>query len=197
MKKLKVVLNERSLSALELIHKARTTVQNVADNAAIFINPNPPLAVTTLAIDEYEAAALSASDGGRTKIALRNDKRRTLVDYMLLFGIYVEHTAAGNEEIVHLSGFEIKKDAVRNQPEFRVEQGDHAGSVTVRLKARKEKTMYKWEHSSDAANWISDGITKMSRATVNGLAKGVYWFRVVLIDGSGEHEQARLSVAVN
>ena len=67
----------------------------------------------------------------------------------------------------------------------------------MRVKARRSKTMYRWEHSPDAINWISDGITAISKTTIANLAKGVYWFRVVLIDGSGEHEEGRAHFAVN
>lgn len=197
MKKAKVVLNAHNLSVLELIHKARTRVQNVADNATIFINPNPALSVITIAADDYEVAALEASDGGKTKIVIRNDKRRKLIDLLSGLAFYVEQTAAGDEEIIHLSGFDVKKDSVQHQPEFGVEQGDHTGSVSIRLKARKQKTMYRWEHSLDAMSWISDGITTTAKTTVDNLARGIYWFRVILIDKSGEHEQARLSFAVN
>lgn len=197
MKKIKVVLNAHDLSVLDLIHKARTCVQSVADHAAIFTNPSPALAAVTLATDEFETAAQEASGGGKTRVTIRNDKRRRLNDLLMQLAFYVEQMAAGDEEIVHLSGFEVKKDPVRIQPEFDVEQGDHAGAVNLRVKARKQKTMYRWEHSSDAVSWISDGITGVCKTSIEGLARGIYWFRVVLIDSSGEHEQARLSFAVN
>ncbi len=197
MKKIKVVLNANELSVLELIHKSRTTVQNVADNAATFTNPSPALSVLTLATDEFETAAQEASDGSRTKIVIRNDKRRRLTDLLLALAFYVEQTADGNEEIVHLSGLDVKKAKTSVLPEFDIEQGDHTGSVNIKVKARKQKTMYRWEHSSDAASWISDGVTSACRTTIEGLARGIYWFRVILIDKSGEHEEARLSFAVN
>jgi hypothetical protein len=197
MKKIKVVLNAHDLSVPELIHRARTRVQNVADNATIFSNPNPALPVITLATDELETAAQEASEGGKNKVAIRNDKRRKLIELLTALGFYVEQTAAGDEEIIHLSGFEIKKESVRTQPEFEIEQGDHAGAVNIRVKARRKKTMYRWEHSSDAASWISDGITSACKTTIEGLARGIYWFRVILIDSSGEHEQTRQSFAVN
>jgi hypothetical protein len=197
MKKLKVVLNAQDLSVLELIHKARTIVQNVTDHSTKFINPNPSLPVITIIIDDYETSAQEASEGGRGKVAIRNEKRRKLIDAMLLLAMYVEQTAAGDEETVYESGFDIKKDAVLSIPEFVIEPGDHAGSVNIKIKARKQKTMYKWEHSSDAVSWISDGVTSMCKTTIDGLSKGIYWFRVILIDKSGEHEQARLSFAVN
>jgi hypothetical protein len=197
MKKMKVVLNAHELSVLGLIHKTRTSVQGIADHATIFTNPNPALPVVTLACDDYETAALEASDGSHTKVAIRNDKRRKLIDLLLALGFYVEQTADGNEEIVHLAGFEVKKSKTSVRPEFDIEQGDNTGSVNIKVKARKQKTMYRWEHSSDAASWISDGVTSASRTTIEGLSRGLQWFRVILIDKSGEHEEGRQSFAVN
>ncbi len=197
MKNLKVVLNDSNLSVSELLTKGRTTVQNLTDHASVFTNPNPSLAAMTQGCDELETAIREAFDGGKSKTAIRNEKRQKLHALLVICAAYVEQVAAGDEEIVYLSGLEVKKERVVNYPDFAVEQGDHNGSVSVRVRARKGKILYRWEHSSDAATWISDGVTRLCKASINNLAKGVYWFRVILIDESGEHEQARVNFAVN
>lgn len=197
MKSVKVVLDDKNLSASELLIKGRDTVQNLSDNPTVFTNPNPALPDLIQSCDELEVSITEAFDGGKRKTAIRNEKRQKLHALLLICVAYVEQVAAGDEEVVYLAGFGVKKSSTATQPDFAVTQGEHAGSVTMRVKARKQKTMYRWEHSLDAAAWISDGITGVCKATVSNLAKGVYWFRVTLIDGSGEHEQAPLSFAVN
>jgi hypothetical protein len=111
--------------------------------------------------------------------------------------VFSPTTGYGDEAIIHLAGLDVKRKRTSVIPDFKIEQGDHAGSVKIKIKANGPKTIYKWEHSSDAVSWISDGITGVCKTTIDGLAKGIYWFRVVLIDASGEHEQARISFAVN
>ncbi len=197
MKNLKVVLDDKNFSASELLIKGRDTVQQLTANASVFSNPNPPLADLVQVCDELETSIQEAFDGGKRKTAIRNEKKQKLHALLLICAAYVQQVAAGEEEVVHLAGFAIKKNAVVSRPDFDVVQGAHTGSVTIRVKAQQKKTLYKWEHSLDAISWVNDGVSSICKTTVNNLAKGVYWFRVLLIDSSGEHEQARLSFAVN
>lgn len=196
MNRLKVVLNVSRLPVPELLNKARLIVQNVEANTAVFASPNPATGLITIACNELEALAQEASDGSKIKIAIRNDKQEKLIDLLNQLAGYVEQTAAGNEDVVHLAAMDIKKKGVRNLPDFLLEQGKNPGSVNLRVKARS-KTVFKWQYSSDAVNWINGGLTDVCKTTINDLAKGVYWFRVIFIDGEGEHNQTPVSFAVN
>lgn len=197
MKNLIVVLNDSHLSSAGLLSKMRGIAQRFTDHPTEFPNPNPPIATLVQSCDEFEAAINDAFDGGKSKTAIRNEKRQKLHALLVVCAAYVEQVAAGDQEIVYLAGLDVKKDKSTNRPEFAVQQGGHSGSVSIRIKSRKGRALYKWEHSSDAATWISDGITRVCQTTINNLAKGVYWFRVILVDDTGEHEQARMHFAVN
>jgi hypothetical protein len=193
-----VALNMSMFSASGKLNKARTLVSNIAANSATFTNPNPSLAVLNTAMNNLDTAIIEAEDGSRTKTALRQDYEDELMKQLHILAAYVGEVANGDVQVIHLAGMEEKKKPASISSDFKVEQGDHTGSVKIKIKAAKQKkTIYKWEHSSDTATWISDGITGVCKTTIDGLAKGIYWFRVILIDASGEHEQARLSFAVN
>lgn len=192
-----VALNMSMLSASGKLNKARLFAANIAANATVFANPNPPLATFNTAIDNLDRAIAEASDGGKIKTALRQDYEDELMRQAHILAAYVTEVANGDVQIIHLAGMEEKKKGVITHPDFEVQQGDHTGSVNMKVKASKEKVFYRWEHSSDAVSWISDGITNASRTTIDGLAKGIYWFRVVFVNASGEHEQPAVSFAVN
>lgn len=197
MNTVKVAVYVSGLTVSGLINKARLVTQRVTDNPTVFTNCAVINPKVIQAITDLEAAQAETGDGAKSKIAYMHDKQQELEKLMVTLGRYIEEAANGDESIVHLAGLDVVSRSAPAIPDFKVEQGDHAGSVNIKVKSRRQKTMYRWEHSSDAASWISDGVTGVCKTTIAGLAKGVYWFRVILIDSSGEHEQARQSFAVN
>lgn len=193
----KVAVYASELTLTGLISKARLVTQRVTDNPSIFTNCAVINPKVIQAIADLEAAQAEADDGAKSKLAYMYDKQQVLIRLLNTLGQYIQEIADGDESIIHLAGLDVVKRSASVKPDFRVEQGDNTGSVNIKIKARREKTMYRWEHSSDGLSWMSDGVTTVCKNTIEGLARGIYWFRVILIDKSGEHEEGRQSFAVN
>lgn len=188
MNTLIVALNLRSVNVPALINRSRFWTQQINSHAGSFPNCINTVAKVVTATDELELADEATVDGGKTKFREKRDKRKKLLSLLTALAHQVEEAADGDESIVHLAGMEVKRVGRRSVPAFKVEQANVSGSVQLKVKARK-KTVYKWQYATDPslASWIDAGITRVCQKAIGQLSSGVYWFRVVFIDDSGEH----------
>jgi hypothetical protein len=188
-----VALNFKKLPVPEKINKARLAVKSIGAQPTIFTNP----VLITNAINDLETAWNNAADGSKIKVAIMHDKELILDKHMKHLGHYVDLIANGDESIIHLSSFDVKKVGSRNKPDFEVFLPDDPGAVGLRCKARK-KTVYHWEYCQSACNpvnWVSGGNTDVASTFIGNLQSGVqYWFRVVLISATGEHPLSPLTI---
>jgi hypothetical protein len=195
-----VVLEMARLSIPEKVNKSRNISGAIADNAAIFTNPDPPISAVDAAIDDLENAWIKAQDGGKSLTALMHDKERVLMSVMTDLAHYVQRVSKNDVEVVHLAKLDVKKSPSVNRPEFDVIQLDHQGAVGLRVKPRS-KNIYKWQYCLDpiASNsWVTAKSTNVANAEIENLTVGeLYWFRVVFISTSGEEAHAPISLAVN
>jgi hypothetical protein len=199
MNTVKVAVNVSELTVSGLLNKARLVSQRVTDNPNQFPSCVPANTRVIQGIADLEAAEAEAGDGAKSKVAYMRDKQQVLVKLMGVLGHYIETDADGDESIVHLSGLDVKKKGVPVIPEFKIEQGEHAGSVSLKIKARA-KTIYKWQYCQSAfatGPWTDAARTSGCKALITNLSPGIYWFRVVFVDAQGEHEQPPVSFAVN
>lgn len=197
MKPLKVVLNAHAFSVPQLINETRLWAQRVNDNAGSLPSCVATAARILIAAGELEIADAAATDGGKNKTREKKDKYNKLMDLLPVLAHQVELDANGDESIVHLAGMEVQRKGGRTASEFSASQSEGQGSVTLRAKARA-KTIYKWQYATDPAlaSWIDAGLSRVSRKVISQLSSGVYWFRVVFIDDSGEHNGEALKFAV-
>lgn len=199
MNKVQVAVNVSDLSVSGLIEKARLVTQRVTDHPTEFLNCVAANARVIQAITALETAQADAGDGARGKKAIVRDRQQELIQLMGVLGHAVEDAANGDPSIVHLAGLDVKKKGVAGFSEFKVSNGEHPGSVNLRVKAHT-KTIYRWEYcqgQQPSGPWTAGAHSGSCKATISDLARGIYWFRVVLIDATGEHEQMPLSFAVN
>ncbi len=197
MNSLKVVLNAHAFSVPELINQSRLWVQRVTDNATLLPSCAATAAKITIAANELEIADEAATDGGKTKTREKSDKYNKLMALLPVLAHQVELDANGDESIVHLAGMEVQRKGSRSTPEFSASQSEGQGSVTLRTKARS-KTIYRWQYATDPmlASWIDAGISRGCKKVISHLSSGVYWFRVIFIDDTGEHNGEVFKFAV-
>jgi hypothetical protein len=186
-----VALNVSHLSVPHLINRARQIADAIGNNPSVFTSPNPTLAVFNSAINDLEIAWNDAEDGGKSKKAIMHDKERIMHKHLKDMANYVELVANGDEEVVHLASLTVKEKPIRIKPDFEVFLPDDLGAVGLRCKARK-KTLYRWEYCVDpignANQWTLGNTTDISSSFIGNLTSGIkYWFRVVLVDATGEH----------
>jgi hypothetical protein len=185
---LKVALKIDKLSVAALINRGRVICDAILSNPATFATPNPAIAAVQSAIDDLEAAAQDAADGGKTKTAIMHDKKDAVKKLLFDLAHYVESVANGDSEIVHLASMQEKQKPVFHTPEFQVENGADRGDVWVRVKP-KAKTVYRWEYCKDPIGtntWTAFSTTAVAIEHIGPLDIGAtYWFRVVFI-GNGE-----------
>jgi len=185
MKKLnvKAVLNMNGLSIPSKINKARLVTDAVSVNVGTFVSPVPDIPTMTAAIDDLETAWHDAADGGKSKKAIMHDKEADLMKLMIKLAHYVEDTADGDENVIHLAALDTKKVTSRLRNQFEVNYGSASGSVQLRVKALNGG-IYKWQYSTDptnASSWVAAGESFVSKFNISGLTPGkVYWFRVAV-----------------
>jgi len=182
MKKIwKVALNVIRLSVPQKINKTRFFCDAILSNPATFVSPYPTIAVVQSAADDLEIAWNEAVDGGKQKTALMHDKETDLVKLLNLLAAYVESTADGDQEIIHLAGMETRKDPVKHIPDFEVEHTGISGEVKLRVKPNA-KTHYHWDFcriSPQENEWRFANETTTASTIISGLDPGVtYYFRV-------------------
>ncbi len=196
---LRVALNMTTLSVPEKIRKATAVVDALTAHADVFAAPNPDLKTISEIIDNLNTAYLAASDGGKSKTIAMHDLENELMTLMHQLAAYVEQVAGGDESTVHLSGLDVKKKAGIVKAEFSVTPIGH-GQAIMQVKARKD-AVYKWQYSANtgapAPVWVDALYSRVSKVSIQRLAVGVYFFRVVFINGTTEQESSTLSVAVN
>lgn len=196
-----VALNMTILSVLEKIAKTRRVRTNFQSNPQAFANPDPSLAAITQAADELEAAYISAADGGVAKTAAMHAKEVALMTLMEKVRQYVENVAnaAADPTLVLLAGLDVKKTPGRPSQGFTIRQDkDSSGEVKLTC-VPKDHCLYKWQYCKEpmSANpWTDAGTTTVSKTTVNGLSPGFYWFRVLITDVEGTHEEEPVSFVV-
>jgi hypothetical protein len=187
---LKVALGMSKLPIAAKINRARVICDAILSNPATFVTPNPPISTVQTAIDDLEAAAQDAADGGKTKTAIMHDKEDALMKLMFDLTHYVESVANGDSEIVHLASMQEKQRPVFHAPEFQVENGADRGDVWCRVKP-KAKTAYRWEYCKDpmgASPWTVFSTTTLASEHIGPLDLGAtYWIRVIFLGVTGEN----------
>ncbi|MCW3075686.1 MAG: hypothetical protein JWO32_295, partial [Bacteroidetes bacterium] len=131
-----------------------------------------------------------ATDGGKSKTAIMHDKERVVIKLLNDLAHYVESVANGDEQIIHLASMTVKAIGIKTPVDFEIILPDDLGAVGLKCKARP-KTLYRWESCLDPMNnnsWTVASTTDVSSTWIGNLTSNVlYWFRVVLINKTGEH----------
>jgi predicted phage tail protein len=160
-----------------------------------FANPQPALADIQTKLDEFETLAVAALDGTRRDRYVRDEAAKELKDMLRTLANYVAMTAAGNGNVILSSGFDIRNEAEPVPPvsvpgAVVAERSTHGGVVNLDWEVVSNTISYQVmmttsDPSMADAVWTSVAVTSKSKAEVNNLTPGqYYWFRVKAVGRS-------------
>ncbi len=191
MKKSKVKLSFRRLSASVLIVFARSIVSMMSANP-LFAVPDVAYADILIAVSNFETALEVSLYGGKKDVSKMHEKKEILLNLLYKEADYVNRIADGVESIIENAGFEtIKIPIPALRPEFKVIVGAEEGQVILIHKAVDKAGAYLWQYVTDPMPtddklWLLAGVSIQAKCVIENLDSGVkYWFRVTPITRKG------------
>lgn len=192
MRKIKIGLT--GLKPESLVTKATNIVEKMTDNPN-FVTPTPTLAEVSQAADDLLTAINAASNGDRFAILERNTKEGIMKQMIRDLAAYVSGVGSGDGDIIASSGFELQRlpepsGPVTQPVDFVAMRDVHPGSVKLNWRAVRGARVYIVEvtttdPANDNPNWIQALMTSKSRAVIDNLNIGTYyWYRVKAVGSS-------------
>jgi hypothetical protein len=159
-----------------LVTYAQNIVTRMTGNAT-FPSPVPALSVVTTATNELQNAETAALARTHGAVAIRNEKRTTLIALLQQLKAYVQSVADGNIEngasIIESAGIAVKKAAVRKPRVFDAVPGAVSGTVKLVAASAGPRSSYEWQYSTDGGKtWVTAALSIQAKATVPGLTPG-------------------------
>lgn len=183
-------------------NEAAHVVGSITANPAVFANPNPDAATLATSLTRYSTALVAAANRGRNEVAEKNAARQALESQLQALAMYVMNIANGDEKILVLSGFPLRKENglryISTPANFTISNGITSGelvsSVSTDKAARVYEHQYTDNYQGEATVWNSVN-TSVRRYTHTGLTPGrQYWFRVGL---KGSREQSAYTTVIS
>jgi hypothetical protein len=169
------------LVVAQAIHTAMTGNSN-------FPTPTPTLPAFQTTISEYSDALSAAKEGGKTNVAIKNQKKDDLIFVLVALANYVAFTANSDEVMLTSSGFPLTKQREPlpplAKPEIiKLDNGTNAGELNVTIAAIKGAKTYVYQYTKDPLNdaneWTGQNST-LTKFNFSELESGKkYWCRVV------------------
>lgn len=176
--------------------KAAFVVYKMTENVATFPTPDPSLEDLGNAMSELAEAEINASQGGKDRTLIRDQKLAALEELMDREVLYVQTVTLGDPDLVALAGMDVKEDptpwpAPQKPLNFRAEPGKYEGSVYLACDAVKYKREYVFqvytEHDDGTGQWTDIVSSGRYSITHQGLERGkVYRFRVYASNAAGQ-----------
>jgi len=114
-----------------VIKNISVVLKAIADNVAIYPDPDPPLADIQLALDNFSAVVRTVGRSPADTIN-KNSLRKVLTSQMRLLASYVTVACKGSMANLILSGFPPQKP--KGQPQgLVVKHGEHLGELKARI----------------------------------------------------------------
>lgn len=181
---------------------SETIVGNMAANPTVFVNPNPTIAALQAAKTDYSTKLYNAANRGRKEVAEKNAARQALEGLLKQAGTYVLNIANGDQVILVLSGFPLRKPNetryITTPENITISNGITSGSLISAAEKDPAVKVYEHQYSDnfqgEATVWKSLS-TSVSKFTHEGLTPGrQYWFRVCV---KGSRNQSAYSPVVS
>ena len=194
MKKPKVKIDFIPLSIPEKIIFYRNIIAKLTANL-FFTTPYISLADATLAINNLEAATLTAADGGHTAKSIMRDMEEVVDNTFRILAHYVNQLADGDSKKIASSGFNQTQDSTAQAKAIlTANNGTHPGDVRLVTKAIKKTGVYKWQSSkgpipTDDSGWKDEGMSTKAHFDISGFTPGeLVNFRVCAVTADGTTE---------
>ena len=190
----KIITSFDRLSDAELSTLTQTVETSVNGNPH-FPEPVPPISEVSTKKEEFTSSVVAAKSGDRTKIAIKKEKRASLVDTVHQLARYVELSSNGNRSIMLSSGFEVSKEystavelgTIKN---IKLSNGENNGEVIISCSSVQGAKSYLYQYTLDPLTpdsiWQGEPETSSSHK-YKGLQTGKkYWFRVVVVGSNSQ-----------
>jgi hypothetical protein len=160
----------------------------------VFPDPVPTLPEIATLITDFTTALNESKDGDRLKIAIKNQKRKALIDGLILLANYVLFQSAGSKVDAISSGFKVSKSPSPLPPivkpeDFRINYGSNPGELILRVKRQRGVVTYLFQYATDEemalGMWKGIPCSK-STCTITGLTASVKYNLRVAAVGSKE-----------
>lgn len=185
-----------SLNPVKLILFTRNVIARMTDNPA-FATPQPALADIQTKLTEFEGLTQIAVDGTSEDRLRRGNCSEELKDMMRTLSSYVAMVAEGRAVVILSSGFKIRNEAAPVPPvatptSLLAHRSTHRGAVKVNWETVEHAISYQimittTDPNDGAADWRSVAVTSKTKAMVNDLTPGTYyWFKVKAIGSTSE-----------
>ncbi len=159
-----------------------------------FTTPYPPLAEVTAALDELDAAAQAAENGGTELTAIKDAKEDVADGLLSQLAAYVQSHANYSETVIRSAGIDV-----RNAPSPVGIPAQVLGlnalfsllSQTIRLKWKRVRGAYIYRLLMTADinapdSWQEIALVSSTRYMATGLTTGTrYWFKAEAVGSAG------------
>ena len=173
----------RNLASLKLPRRISaliayaTGIVKGATNNPNLPSPVPTVAALTQALTDLQNAETAALARTKGAVALRNEKRTTMISLLTQFRGYVQVQADANAEngasIIESAGMAVKKAANRAPRVFSAKPGTVSGEVLVIAPSAGHRSSYEWEYSIDGGTtWLTMPPTIQAKTSLVGLKPG-------------------------
>ncbi len=160
-----------------------------------FPTTSPSVAELDTALGQLTALMVSASNGDRLQIELRDQKQKECEDMIRQLGYDIQHQSHGDSEKIHSAGFETRKGKSPSElpaqaQGLKAKLGVFPGTIKLRWRAVKLRSGYVVQMTTtpaDSNSWST--IHKGGKVTfeVTGLQPAtVYYFRVFAFNSLGD-----------
>ncbi len=171
-----------------LLKKSNHILTSVGGNPDVFVSPLPWLPNLGDATDTYSTDFIAAADLGRVNVSNKNLSRKLLIEALVQLGRYVTLIAAGNENILTLSGYTLAKEPqprhLDNPGTVTLSNGNTSGTL-VSLVKRGNANSYSHEITdalpTETTVWEKFASGNCQFTFTNLTPGKQYWVRVVAI----------------
>jgi hypothetical protein len=190
----KLIKRYSRLSARDLVLRSLFIEGRLQGNA-VFATLAAMLLEVAAKREALEEAIVLAADGGRTAVALREQRRRELKEALDRLAGVVASIAGTDEELILSAGFYVRNssrsaEGLAMPLKLRARISEHTGEARLDWATTRGASIYVIEHNGvspdDASAWKQVGETTRIKHVVSGLASAqVHWFRVRAIGTPG------------
>lgn len=171
------ILNITKLRKInDFINKTKSIVQDIGNNATIFVTPVPTLSSVTGHITALETAQTNVASKVPDAVNARKPKYDAVMTDMRALLMYVQGLADAAAtpdlavSIITTAGFDVKNTGSFNKPTLTAIFNSDTGKVTLRAKAIGIRASYNWQYSTDGGTtWIAMPSTLQAKTTIGGL----------------------------
>jgi hypothetical protein len=161
----------------QLIALAQAIVAAMTNNKATFPTPSPALATVTADTNSLVSAQTTVASRIKGAVAIRDEKRLTLVSDLHQLEAYVQQLMNLSPEeatsIAEAAGMSVRKPRTATQKSPLTIKQIVSGSVKLVAKAAQGGQSNEWQYSTDGKTWTSAPPSTQAKTTVTGLQTGV------------------------